>query len=338
MRWRYQETVLTLCTVAFFVTMVGRLAISPIIPDISADLDISNAMIGGALTAMWVAYALVQFPSGVLADRFGERVVILASVVGTGLTTLLIGGRAGVRALRPGRFSLAWAAGLHYSVATALITRTYDDIGTAIGLHNAGGPVAGLVTPIVVAWVAVSYGWRVAIGLTAVLAVVVAVLFWWGSGRLHRDGWTRPADGRAVRPRSDGLPCSPGRPSPSRASSQSSQISPGRRWRRSCRLSSSSTTITPRRWPERCSGVLRRPRDTTDRCRWRRRPIRPGPRDGAVHGQWYRRARGHHLRDRTPPLSSPVSSCSGWGWAGRRRCFRDFWTTCPRPNRAPDSG
>jgi len=111
MRWRYQETVLTLCTVAFFVTMVGRLAISPIIPDISADLDISNAMIGGALTAMWVAYALVQFPSGVLADRFGERVVILASVVGTGLTTLLIGGRAGVRALRPGTVLLGVGRG-----------------------------------------------------------------------------------------------------------------------------------------------------------------------------------------------------------------------------------
>lgn len=70
MRWRYQETVLTLSTVAFFVTMVGRLAISPIIPDIAADLHISNGLIGGALTAMWIAYALVQFPSGVLADRF----------------------------------------------------------------------------------------------------------------------------------------------------------------------------------------------------------------------------------------------------------------------------
>ena len=74
MRWRYRETVLTLCTVAFFVTMVGRLAISPLIPDIAADLDISNALIGGALTMMWVVYALVQFPSGVLADLFGWTV------------------------------------------------------------------------------------------------------------------------------------------------------------------------------------------------------------------------------------------------------------------------
>lgn len=179
MRWRYRETVLTLCTVAFFVTMVGRLAISPLIPDIATDLGISNSLIGGALTAMWVAYALVQFPSGVLADRFGERAVILVSVGGTGLTTFLIASSPGFGVFVLGTVLLGAAAGLHYSVATALITRTYDDIGKAIGLHNGGGPLAGLVTPVAVAWVAVSYGWRVAVGLVAALAVPVAGLFWW---------------------------------------------------------------------------------------------------------------------------------------------------------------
>lgn len=180
MRWRYQETVLTLCTVAFFVTMVGRLAISPIIPDIAADLEVSNSLIGAALTTMWVAYALVQYPSGVLADRFGERVVIFAAIAGTGLTTLLIAAAPGFGVFVLGTVFLGVAAGLHYSVATALITRTYDDIGTAIGLHNAGAPFAGLVTPVAVAWVAVSYGWRPAVAMTAVLAAVVSPLFWWG--------------------------------------------------------------------------------------------------------------------------------------------------------------
>lgn len=180
MRWRYRATVLTLCTAAFFVTMVGRLAISPIIPDIAADLEVSNSLIGAALTTMWVAYALVQYPSGVLADRFGERVIILMSVAGTGLTTLLLAVAPGFGVFVLGTVFLGVAAGLHYSVATALITRTYDDIGTAIGLHNAGGPLAGLVTPVAVAWVAVSHGWRPAVAMTAVLAAVVAPLFWWG--------------------------------------------------------------------------------------------------------------------------------------------------------------
>ncbi|WP_225335313.1 MFS transporter [Halomicrobium urmianum] len=180
MRWRYQETVLTLSSLAFFVTMVGRLAISPVIPDIAADLDISTTAIGAALTGMWITYALVQFPSGVLADRYGERIVILVAVAGTGLTAVVIAAAPAFGLFVVGTLLLGAAAGLHYSVATALITRTYDDIGTAIGLLNAGGPMAGLITPVVVAWVAVTYDWRLAIGLTAVIAVPVAALFWYG--------------------------------------------------------------------------------------------------------------------------------------------------------------
>ncbi|SIR92134.1 hypothetical protein SAMN05421752_10595 [Natronorubrum thiooxidans] len=30
MRWQYRETVLVLCPLAFLITMVGRLAISPV--------------------------------------------------------------------------------------------------------------------------------------------------------------------------------------------------------------------------------------------------------------------------------------------------------------------
>ncbi|WP_207586323.1 MFS transporter [Halomontanus rarus] len=180
MHWRYRDTVLTLCTVALFVTMVGRLAISPVVPDIAAEFEISNTLIGLALTGMWVAYALAQFPSGVLADRFGERLVILASVGGTGLTALVIVAAPTFGVFVLGTVLLGAVAGLHYSVATALLTRIYDDIGTAIGLHNAGAPIAGLVTPIVVSQVAVSYGWRPAVAVAAALALPLFVLITWG--------------------------------------------------------------------------------------------------------------------------------------------------------------
>ena len=66
---------------------------------------------------------------------------------------------------------------MHYSVATALLTRTYDDIGTAMGLHSFGGPLAGLLAPVVVAWVAVAYGWRPAVAVGAAVAVPVFVVF-----------------------------------------------------------------------------------------------------------------------------------------------------------------
>lgn len=177
MRWRYRETVLTLCTAAFFVTMFGRLAISPVVPAITDDFGVSKATIGLALTGMWFAYGLAQYPSGLLADRFGERAVILVAIGGTGVMGLLIA----IAPIYPVFFVftvlLGVVAGLHFSVSTSFVSRMYDDVGLPIGVHNLGGPAAGLIAPVLVAWVALRYDWRTAMVLTAALALPVFVLF-----------------------------------------------------------------------------------------------------------------------------------------------------------------
>ncbi|NUC73215.1 MFS transporter [Haloterrigena sp. SYSU A558-1] len=176
MRWQYRDTVLVVCTLALFVTVFGRVALSPIVPEVAAEFDLSNAVIGLALTGMWFAYALTQFPSGILAEWYGERPVVLASVCGTGLAAFVIVGAPGFVVFVLGAILLGGLAGLHYSVATTLLTRLYGDIGTAIGIHNSGAPLAGLVTPVVVSWTAVRYGWRPAVALTAVVALAIFAL------------------------------------------------------------------------------------------------------------------------------------------------------------------
>lgn len=179
MRWRYQETVLTLCTLAFFATMVGRLVISPVVPLIIDDFEISNSVIGIALTGMWMAYSASQFPSGVLADRVGERLVILVAIGGTVITSFFLAIAPLFAVFVIGTVALGAVAGLHYSVATTLLTRTYDEIGTAIGIHNIGAPAAGLIAPPIAAWIGVRYGWRPALAIGGAMAVPIFVLFAW---------------------------------------------------------------------------------------------------------------------------------------------------------------
>jgi predicted MFS family arabinose efflux permease len=179
MQWRYKETVLVLSTLAFFATMAARLAISPVVPAITDEFAVSNGVVGVGLTGMWMAYFVSQFPSGVLADRFGERLIILVAVGGTAVTGLLIALSPLFTVFVLATVLLGGVAGLHYSVATTLLTRTYDDIGTAIGFHNSGGPAAGLVAPVLAAWVGVRYGWRPAVALGAAIAVPIFALFAW---------------------------------------------------------------------------------------------------------------------------------------------------------------
>lgn len=177
MQWRYRETVLALCTLAFFVTMVGRLAISPVLPEVVEAFSVSNSAVGLSLTGMWLAYGLAQYPSGILADRYGERKIILIAVGGSAVAALAVSLSPVFALFFAATILLGAVAGLHYSVATTLLARTYDNVGTAVGVHSSGATVAGLLTPIVVTWIAVRFGWRIAIVVVAFVGIPAAVLF-----------------------------------------------------------------------------------------------------------------------------------------------------------------
>jgi MFS family permease len=199
--WRYRHTALALCTVAFASTMLARLVISPVVPDVTGTFGVSTGAVGLALSGMWAAYAITQFPSGILGDRFGERRVILTALGITGVASLALSSAPTFVVFALLTVVLGAGAGLHYSAATALLTKEFDDIGRAIGIHGAGGPLAGLIAPVIVTAVAVRYGWRAAIVVGAAVAVPTFLAFAWRIERTppqHPDEPMR--DRMAVRP------------------------------------------------------------------------------------------------------------------------------------------
>lgn len=175
--WSYQGAVLGACTLAFFATMAARLAISPVVPAIGEAFAVSNSAIGLALSGMWLAYAASQFPSGLLADRYGERSIILIAVSGTAGASFLIAAAPSYAVFLVGTVVLGGVAGLHYSVATSLLTRIIPNTGSAIGLHTAGAPLAGLSIPLAAGALGPWLGWRWAVALGAVVALPSALLF-----------------------------------------------------------------------------------------------------------------------------------------------------------------
>ncbi|MFC7157108.1 MFS transporter [Halomarina halobia] len=179
MNWRYRDTVLLLCMFAFFVTYFARLVVSPVVPFIVDDFVVSNTQIGIALSGMWIAYGVTQFPSGVLAERYGEKRVIAIALGGTAIVSLLTAMAPLFVVFAACVVLLGGVAGLHYSVATTLLSRTYDDIGTALGLHSFGAPLAGLLAPVTASWVGVRFGWRPAVALASLVAVPTLALFSW---------------------------------------------------------------------------------------------------------------------------------------------------------------
>jgi MFS family permease len=164
---------------AFFATMVARLVISPVVPEIVDTFNSSTSILGLALTGLWAAYACAQFPSGVLADRYGERMIILAAIGLTAVASTLLALSPSMPVFVVLTLILGGVAGLHYSVATTFLTRELENIGAAIGLHNSGAPLAGLLAPIAAAAVSQWVGWRASIALGTAVALPIVVFFGW---------------------------------------------------------------------------------------------------------------------------------------------------------------
>lgn len=178
MKWRYQTTVLAIAVVANFTQQGTRLLVSPLVPDIIAAFGSSKSAVGLALTGMWAAYAVFQYPSGFLGDTYGERGVIAVSLALTGAGSLLL-------AVAPtfwlfGVFAILLGAGtgLYFTAASSLLTKLFDNTGQALSFHTAGISLSGLVAPVAAGFVGLRYGWRWAVVLGAVVAfpmVLVAV-------------------------------------------------------------------------------------------------------------------------------------------------------------------
>lgn len=166
-------------TGAFFVTMVARLAPSPLVPDMIDAFGVTTGTLGLALSGMWAAYALFQFPGGVIADRIGQRRVVIAAMTGIGATSVLLASSPNVVVFALGAVTLGASAGLYFTAGTSFLADQFENTGRALGVHEIGASGAGLVAPVASAAVAAHFGWRAGLLVPAVVAPVALGLFAW---------------------------------------------------------------------------------------------------------------------------------------------------------------
>jgi MFS family permease len=149
-----------------------RLLIGAVVPLLLVRFETSRATIGLALTGMWGLYALCQFPAGVLADRYGERRLVIGALAGTGLGTTLVAVAQSLPQFAAFVLVLGAGAGVFFTPASSLVSRLFPNQGRALGTVTAAGSVAGIVFPAVGGVVGTRMGWRVALGVGATTTLV----------------------------------------------------------------------------------------------------------------------------------------------------------------------
>jgi len=161
-----------------FAQLGSRLVLSAVVPLVLVRFGASKSSVGLALTGMWVVYALIQFPSGVLADRFGERRLLLGGLVGVGVGAATVALAPSLAAFGVAVLVLGAGGGLFFPAASALVSRLSTSRGGSLGFLTAAGAISGVVYPAVGGTVATRFDWRaaVALGAVAVLPCLLATV------------------------------------------------------------------------------------------------------------------------------------------------------------------
>jgi MFS transporter, ACS family, glucarate transporter len=189
------------------ISFMDRTNISIAGLQISSEYGLGNQRLGWIFSAFLIGYAGFQVPAGWLASRFGPRLVISLGVVwwgvATALTTMIpVGISQAVLLLIGVRFTLGAGEAVIYPSANQLVARWVpeQERGFINGLIFAGVGAGSGLTPPLLTWFILRYGWRSAFWFSAVIGVIGGAVWWWlARDTPEEDPKVSPSELRIIR-------------------------------------------------------------------------------------------------------------------------------------------
>ncbi|WP_096390207.1 MFS transporter [Halopenitus persicus] len=209
---RNDRAIVGFATIGHSMFHLYELAIPLFIVYWLVDFDVSAAVIGTLVGGGLALIGLGALVSGVLADEYGSKRLMMAAIVGMGGSFLLIGISPRLEVLAIALLVWGAASSLYHPAALSLLTRGTAERGTALAYHGAAGNVGTALGPFAAAVLLTVAPWEwvaVAFAAPALLAVAIAVRFEFDetAGVEARTGEAAPstddADGAA--PTTDGV-------------------------------------------------------------------------------------------------------------------------------------
>ena len=177
--WNYSWTVMVLCFVDFIAWYLNIAIIAPLLPLIIEELKLSYLQAGLVSTTVMLAYCLLQYPLGSLADRFGRRNIIVFGQAWSAVVCFLIGMVKDYTQFLILLAILGVGNGMHFTPIAALISDYFlpRNRSKALTISFSGQAVSMLVAPLIALPLSFAYGWRAPYLVTAVFEVGVAIVF-----------------------------------------------------------------------------------------------------------------------------------------------------------------
>lgn len=174
---RQYNTLVILSGIWFMVQFV-RYLFPPLFPLFQQIYGVSNTEVGLLFSTLMLMYAMMQFPSGALSDRFNRSQIITAGTVLFSLAALLLVVISHYVFILVAAAVIGLGSGACKTVAINILSRVYpEQQGRALGSMDTIGQFGGVIAPLVVGLVLwLSINWRAAFVLTGLVGLGLAAL------------------------------------------------------------------------------------------------------------------------------------------------------------------
>lgn len=177
---KQRNIILLLLFVGWAIGNFDRYFVNYAILSITEDLQLSPTSTGAILSAFFLGYALMQIPGGWLADKFGSRRVLLASVFLWSVFTALTGAVWGLTSMLMIRFLFGLGEGGFQPSSSKLISQTFpvNKRAWAMSIMLSSSGIITLIVPVLSAYMLTTIGWRISFLILGAIGILITVLYW----------------------------------------------------------------------------------------------------------------------------------------------------------------
>ncbi|RKD89342.1 MFS transporter [Halopiger aswanensis] len=169
----------------------------------ASEFSISIGLLAVVVSTGYAMFGLGALPTGVLADIYGSRLLIVCCLVGMGISFLVLSIAPTLPVLVFGLVCWGIAASIYHPAGLSLISTGVVDRGTAFAYHGMAGNAGIALGPLATALLLLVVDWRLVAALLSIPALLAAlyalqVQFDETAGTKDRQGESDSSDATAA--------------------------------------------------------------------------------------------------------------------------------------------
>jgi len=167
---RYRQWMIFLLFSGTFINALDRASLSTAAPNMMKDLGLDAGMMGIVLSAFFWSYVVMNIPTGGLADRYGAKRTLGWAACLWSICSAFTGAANHFSHIVLARIGVGIGEAANFPVNAKIVNNNFptEERGTAIGWYTSGLRLGFAATPILMAFLISTWGWRAAFYVTGI--------------------------------------------------------------------------------------------------------------------------------------------------------------------------